>query len=329
MKKEGKALDVVCIGSATHDLFVFSKSLSLVKAGTFASGYAECLDLGSKNPVDELVDATGGGATNTAATFAKLGYKAAIFTDVGDDAAGEMIRKELKELSIEDHTYVSKGRKTALSIILSHTGSDRAILTYRGASNELAMSRFPLGRVAPCWFYVTSLHGNIAAYRSILDRADEACSSTAWNPGSGELSLGLKKLRPMIERTHLLILNREEAMQLLGTKSGDIGELLEALGGIAEYTCITDGTNGAWLCTATDAWHVKCDNVKTVSTTGAGDAFGSALIAGFMQYGESRCALALAMMNAQSVIQHVGAKTGILTKFPSSKQLDEIRVSKW
>jgi ribokinase len=329
MKKGGKEAQVVCIGSSVHDMFVFSKSIGIMKAPRTGSGYAECLELGSKNPIDELVDATGGGATNSAATFAKLGLRTAVCTEIGDDEAGRMIRAELKDLKIADHAYVTKGTKTAVSIILSHAASDRSILTYRGASSELTMSHFPLQKFSPDWFYVTSLHGNIAGYRAVLDRAEDACARVAWNPGHKELELGWKKLLPMLERTHLLIINREEAMQLLGTNIGDIGKLLEAMAGIAEYTCITDGGNGAWMCTADEAWHAKCSDVPIVSTTGAGDAFGSGLVAGFMKYCGPVCALSLAMMNSQSVIQHVGAKAGILDHWPSEKALDSVRVSKW
>jgi sugar/nucleoside kinase (ribokinase family) len=329
MKKGGSRLDVVCIGSAVRDVFVFSQSIAIIKNKAFASGYAECLELGSKHQVEELHETSGGGATNSAATFAGLGFRTQVFTELGEDDAGKMIRADYKRRGILDSAHITKGSKTATSIILSQAGSDRAILTYRGTSHELSLSNYPLLTVKPRWFYVTSLHGNIAGYRSILDRAEACGARVAWNPGSAELALGLKKLKPFLERTHVLLLNREEAMELAGTKEHDINALLAALCGIAEYTVITDGQNGAWMCTNDAAWHAECKRIDIVSTTGAGDAFGSGLVSGFMQFGNPEQALQLAMENSQAVIQHIGATTGILRNMPSAKVLSQVRVRSW
>ncbi|MEI7741614.1 MAG: carbohydrate kinase family protein [bacterium] len=329
MKKQASSLDVVTIGSATHDLFVFSKSLSITKSPKSESGYSECLELGSKSSVDKLIDATGGGATNSATTFARLGFRTVVCTEVGDDNAGEMIREELKTLGITDYSHLSKGSKTALSIILSQTSKDRSILTYRGASEEITVANYPLNKLSPRWFYLTSFHGNIAGVKSVLDRAEECDARVAWNPGHSELALGLKKLKPILERIHVLIINREEAAEMTSIKAANVNALLEALAGIAEYTCVTDGSNGAWMCTASDAWQIKCTDIPVASTTGAGDAFGSGLIAGFMKYGTPEQALRIALTNSQSVIQKIGAKEGILKEWPSENAMSRISVNKW
>jgi sugar/nucleoside kinase (ribokinase family) len=70
-----------------------------------------------------------------------------------------------------------------------------------------------------------------------------------------------------------------------------------------------------------------------VNTTGAGDAFGSAFFLG-LDLGVRRnemgyalgYALRLAMANAEGVIMHMGAKSGILSKVPSRVALAKYRV---
>jgi len=90
--------DIVTFGSATRDLFVRSKNFDIFKNKKFISGEGICFNLGSKVYIEDLFFATGGGGTNTAATFAKQGLKTAYVGKVGNDPGGEAILKELKEL---------------------------------------------------------------------------------------------------------------------------------------------------------------------------------------------------------------------------------------
>jgi len=53
--------------------------------------------------------------------------------------------------------------------------------------------------------------------------------------------------------------------------------------------------------------------VKIIETTGAGDAFASSFLSGMIKKNNIEFALKLARTNAESVIQHHGAKTGLLT----------------
>ena len=55
--------------------------------------------------------------------------------------------------------------------------------------------------------------------------------------------------------------------------------------------------------------------VNPVNTTGAGDAFGSGFLAGFINSNSNaKTALHLGMLNATAVIMHNGAQKGLLTK---------------
>jgi sugar/nucleoside kinase (ribokinase family) len=60
-----------------------------------------------------------------------------------------------------------------------------------------------------------------------------------------------------------------------------------------------------------------------VESTGAGDAFGSGLVAGLLNGWDLQTSSALAKANAESVIQHTGAKQGLL----SADQLDQLPVA--
>ncbi|KKR21981.1 MAG: Sugar kinase, ribokinase family [Candidatus Uhrbacteria bacterium GW2011_GWE1_39_46] len=84
---------IITIGSATRDVFLASKHFQTIKTDIFPTGLAECVPLGSKVEVETVVRTTGGGGTNTAATFASLGFDTTVITKVGDDNTAQAVHR--------------------------------------------------------------------------------------------------------------------------------------------------------------------------------------------------------------------------------------------
>lgn len=134
--------DIITFGSATQDIHLKSKSFKILKdEKDFVTGEGICLALGSKIDVEDIIFSSGGGGTNTAATFVKQGFKTAFCGAIGIDISGLEIVRELKQLRIDTRFLVKKKEKhTNQSIIISNTGEDpsmgsgldRTILVYRG-----------------------------------------------------------------------------------------------------------------------------------------------------------------------------------------------------
>ena len=75
------------------------------------------------------------------------------------------------------------------------------------------------------------------------------------------------------------------------------------------------------------AYYIPSVGHTPKNLTGAGDAFGSGFITGWIKSrGDIRYALRLAAFNADSVVQHVGAKVGILKKYPSTHELNKLTI---
>ena len=62
--------DIITFGSASQDVFLKSKKFLPVLGKIFATGKGICLPLGSKIEIGDIFFTSGGGGTNTAATFA-------------------------------------------------------------------------------------------------------------------------------------------------------------------------------------------------------------------------------------------------------------------
>lgn len=321
--------DVVTVGSATLDLFLRSSSFETVKDLTAPDGLDACFPLGSKIGVDDLLTTTGGGATNAAATFAGLGLKTACVCRVGRDTSGEEVFAELKRRHIK-RKFVQRDaqERTATSVILLAGTGHRSILVYRGASKNLDARELPRSFKSR-WLYATSFGGDMRFLKAVFEKAEQKKVQVAWNPGERELQLGLKKLAPYLRTTDVLILNREEAALLTKLPANDIRRLIRTLQTIPrQLLAITDGQKGAYVSAGGKTWFAPPLKAKRINTTGAGDAFGSALVTGLIQGMLPDDALRLAMLNATSVVSHMGAKAGVLQKMPTKNQLKKVLVKK-
>lgn len=82
---------------------------------------------------------------------------------------------------------------------------------------------------------------------------------------------------------------------------------------------VTNGRNGVYVATKNEIFFHPSLAIKVINSVGAGDAFGSTFVASLATGNTIQDALRLGIINSASVLQKVGAKTGLL----SSKQLLE------
>ena len=125
-----------------------------------------------------------------------------------------------------------------------------------------------------------------------------------------------------------LILNKDEAIELVyssGRKIESIDQLLKKIKAWGpKIIAITEGSRGAWLYDGRKIYHQAAYSVKIVDTTGAGDAFGSTLVAGLILYNDLEKALKLAIINSASVLTEIGAHNGLLNLKELNKKLSKI-----
>ena len=319
--------DIISIGSATKDVFLISKDFKLIKSSQFKTGVGECFSYGSKVELGDIYFDTGGGATNSACTFANFGLKPAIVSKVGKDIYGLEILHVLADKKIDiSNIAVDKTHKTAYSTILVVPAGDRTVLVYRGASGNFSEKDLNWGKINAKWFYITSLAGNLKLLNKIFTLAKKKKIKISWNPGSDELNLGKNKLANLIKQAYLFNLNKEEAQKLTGKK--DIKQMFGVINKLSPgYNLITDGANGAYLSDGILIYWAKEIGSKAINTTGAGDAFGSAFCTGLILKNDWDYGLRLAILNSNGVIQKMGAKNGLLPKLPRTDELNKVKIS--
>ncbi len=307
--------DVITIGAATRDVFLRSRAIKIIRDDAFSTGEAECFALGSKIEVDDILFETGGGGTNTAVSFARQHLKTGFIGKIGaHDARGREVLLALKKEHVDTTSVVyDRVRETGYSVLLLTSRGERTVLVYRGASADIDPKNIRLANHHPKWLYISSLGGRLDTIRRIWKYAAEESIHIAWNPGAAELAHGYGRLLPFIKQTAVFSLNQEEAATLLGyTRHQDRSAFETLRRQVSGITLITEGAEGALAGSATQAWHSATRQIRVVDTTGAGDAFGSGFVGAYIRTKNVPQALQYATANSESVIQHVGAKPGLL-----------------
>jgi len=325
--------DVITIGTATQDVYLKSKQFCALrdvhfkeKLG-FLSSEALILPFGSKIEVEDVYVTTGGGAANTAVTFARQGFKTAVLAKIGKDFSGRVIEDELEKEKVTLLLARDPKERTAYSTLLLTPKGERTIFVYRGASENLKANDVPWQKLKSKWVYFAPGGINFPLLETLVNNFFTQGSFIAINPGRAQISRGLRGLRNVIQKSNVFILNREEASRLTGISYRDekriFSVLDRAVGGIL---VITDAKKGVKVSDGINRWQAGSFKEKrVVDRTGAGDSFGSGFIAGLMHKGE-KCekgicnpeniayAIRLGSANATSNIESIGAKTGLLTR---------------
>ncbi len=326
--------DIITFGSAAQDIHIKSRAFKILDdGGNFVTGKGICLPLGSKIDVEDIIFTSGGSGTNTAATFAKQGFKVAFCGAIGVDVAGLEIVRELRHLRIDTKFLVKKrGEKTTHSIVISSAGEDRTILIYRGASglfnkNDILWKKI----IKTKWIYLAPLSGQSCdIFEDIVNFAKENKIKVAVNPSKQQLSMAQETLKDILQKVDVLFLNQEEASFLtkvpFDQEQNIFKKVSEFCLGVVVMTKGGKGavaSDGKYLYSAPGSGTIK---TKIVDTTGAGDAFASGFLTDYIRFaGDIEKAMQMGLANGLANLTQIGAKTGILEK---NTQFERIQVAK-
>jgi len=308
-------MDFIAIGDTTVDEFI-----NLKEAHVHCDiNHQDCtisMKWGDKIPYDSSTLVPGvGNAANAAVAAARLGLSAGFISNVGKDTFGKDILATFAREGV-DTTYVvmHDDIPTNHHYVLCYE-AERTILI----RHETYPYLVPEGLVPPKWIYLSSVGEHSGAFHNELASWLAAHPETklAFQPGTFQIKMGKEKLASLYARTELVACNKEEAERILLLGETDVKELLEHMHALGPHiVLITDGTNGSYLFDGTDMLKVPMypDLRPPINRTGAGDATSSSVVVALLLGKSPSGALLWGPVNASSVVQHVGAQKGLLTR---------------
>lgn len=306
-------MKTLVIGSADIDLF-----LKLPQENTYVETQSTVtVNLGDKIPTDITAMTLGGNGANVSAGTKRLGMETSFYTYVGTDLLSRQIRETLNQEGINLIEHPGAGDNTSLNLIFDFK-SDRIIFSHHepknhGFNGETAKDFQAL--------YLTSIGKEwVDAYKQVLSYIHSKQLTVAFSPGSPQLADLQDVVYEIIAASQILFVNKEEGEHLLekkGETATDIKELLTKLAALGPgIVSVTDGKKGGYAFSSGEYFHIPPFDDKTEGTdkTGAGDAYASAFFSSFLLTGVIEQAMAWGGVNANAVMQKVGAQAGLLTQ---------------
>ncbi len=284
--------------------------------------------------VNQSQSSPGGSAANTIYGLAKLGIRAGFTGAVGDDAEGEIMIASFGKVGVDtSHIRAKTKAKTGAVMCLSDQHGCRSLYVDPGANDLLAEEDIDIDYINRADVLHVSSFVHDRQFRLVLGLMDKLEPSTrlSFSPGALYAAKGLKKLAPILNRTHVLFINHQELNEMTGQ---DITEgartclergcsmVAVTLGGGKKLkTKRGDETAAvAYIRDAKKEYVVQAaagEETRPEDTTGAGDAFAAGFLYGlFRKKQPDECGY-LGDTMARFSLSRLGTRQG----FPTLKQL--------
>ncbi|KKQ25454.1 MAG: hypothetical protein US62_C0051G0006 [Candidatus Woesebacteria bacterium GW2011_GWA1_37_8] len=307
-------LELLSIGDVTMDVFMTpTESEALCTLDN--KDCLICFSYGEKIPVKSLEYSIGGNAANNVVGTARLGIKSGLVSTLGGDSVGNQIVEKLEREGVDMGFVVQQPEAGSNYSTVIGYGGERTIFVYHAPRSY----EFPVNLPVTPWVYLTSMGESFAPfYNHFLEyMRKNTAIKLAFNPGSYQLRAGLETIKPVMELSYMVYINREEAEKITGFGESH-GKDKELLGKVSQMgpkiVVITDGGAGSYLFDATTNKFYRCGilPVDAYERTGAGDAFGAGCVSALIKGKSIEEALMWGTVNSASVIGYVGSQKGLL-----------------
>lgn len=310
---------VLTLGNATQDIFIIYEDAedlhlhSNIKNKNQTKSFL-LLSKGSKIEISDYCYFVGGGATNTAAGFSKLNFEISTCFKIGNDLPGQFIQEQIKKYNFNSEIIISKDIKTSTSFIIPTQEKDYVGLIYRDKDIYLNLDDIPqyLFNFLDC-LYVSSLNFKQNNLVNIIKKAKETNALIAINPGLNQIINNPESIIEALQYCDIFILNYLEAKSFFAQNFNfeDYFSYILNLG--PKIAVVTNGTDGVYVSERNKTYYHPSINTNISSTVGAGDAFASAFAGSILSGKTIEQAIQFGVINSTSVIEHLDAKSGLLS----------------
>lgn len=311
-----KQLDFLAIGDITTDAFIRLQDAN-VHCDINKSRCEICMKFADKVPYESVsVIKAVGNSANAAVSASRLGLRAGLITDIGNDQNGKDCLVELKRNKVNTkYIKIHKGARTNYHYVMWY-GDDRTILI-KHEDYKYSLPNIP----PPKWIYLSSIGEKSREYHieitKYLRKHPEV--KLAFQPGTFQMKMGTETLKNIYNRTEVFVCNMEEAQRILGAHKDDSNprKLLSRLRALGpNIVLITDGPKGAYMYDGEAMYYhpMYPDPKPPYERTGAGDAFSSTFVSALILGKNPKTALSWGPINSMNVVQYIGAQEGLLTK---------------
>jgi sugar/nucleoside kinase (ribokinase family) len=239
-------------------------------------------DLARPGKETGIISATrqpGGSAANTIVGLTRLGIKTGFVGTVGNDRKGSFLLDDLKREGVDLGGIIKAEGATGSALIFIDACGERAIYILPSVNDTFIATNYDYTKKAKI-LHLSSFMGidQLRMQISYITHLRGKYTKISFSPGNIYVKLGLNELKPLIERSFVIFLNKEEANALTGSSEiEDVASFLE-LG--TKIVAVTLGDRGSYVVTRNKSLYLPPYKTKINDTIGAGDAFAAGFLYG-------------------------------------------------
>ena len=308
-----KMADVICIGAAVVDIPLRPVSKNIFDIESY--------------PVDRIAMTIGGDAINEAAIISRLGYKTAVMSRVGEDAAGNFILDFCQKEGIDTKTLnIDPKVDTSINVGLVTEDGERTFVTNRNGSlwktdiTDVDFSKFKGARLLTLASIFNCPLLDNKSLVQIFKKAKEENMIICADMIKPRFSEKLEDIGEALGYIDYFFPNYDEACLLSGEKDLDaVADSFLKYG--VKHVIIKTGKEGCFIKTKEKSVKVPAiSGIKAIDTIGAGDNFAAGFITALLDGKELINCAQFANAAASIAVQNPGATTGVLNK----KQVEKV-----
>jgi len=263
--------------------------------------------------VIDYSEACGGSAANTVVGVARLGCRAGFIGKTGDDDEGETLLQDFSKEGVDTGgIIVAKGGGSGRVMGFVDRNGQRALYIDPGVNDTIKPEEVNEEYVSNASFlHLTSFAGNesFKTQKQLVDKLYKKVK-VSFDPGALYARLGSAKLKPIIDKTFLMMPNSGELELLTGVKDYKVGANHLIKQGV-QVLAVKLGNRGCYVTDGKESHLVESFKVKVVDTTGAGDAFDAGFLFGlFSEKSLDDCGR-IGNFVASRCIMKMGARTSL------------------
>ncbi|EKQ54316.1 MAG: sugar kinase, ribokinase [Methanobacterium sp. Maddingley MBC34] len=274
--------------------------------------------------ITNVHESCGGSAANTIIGLARLGLSTGFLGKVARDRPGQLLLENLENEGVDTGGVIKKnnGRSGTVQGFVDLEGQ-RALYVDPGVNDDIKSKEINLEYIASTrLIHLTSFVGkSIQVQKEFLESIPE-CVTVSMDPGMIYAEKGIKTLEKLLERTDILLLNQKELEILMPHQVKEEDKMKALLDFGLEILVVKQGQNG---CTVTDGDELYCLDAFKVNcqdTTGAGDAFNTGFLYGYLTGKSIKRSANMGNYVASYCVKMPGAISGlpflsqIISKYP-------------
>ena len=266
-------------------------------------------------------DTPGGSAANTIVGLSRLGCSTSIIGKIAEDEDGDLIEYNLAVNGIYTNNLIySENGSTGKCMGFVDRNGDRCLYIDPGVNDDIHIGEInPLNIMRCKIMHYTSFVGD--SFKAQIELLEKLNDSTllSFDPGMLYVQKGFDELKPILDRTNILLINESELRLLCDNNDASIKEL--AIGFLdlgIETVVVKQGSSGVFAIDNHEECHVDVFECDVVDTTGAGDSFNSGFLFSVLKGYDLEKSCKIGNWVASKSIEGFG-----MEKFPSLKDLED------